>query len=114
MKLRFRAWDEDEKCFYYSDDDLGNFFSSFSYCDITQSTGLFDKNNKEVYDSDIVKCQQGCTHKVIYVYDIGGEYGGGMPGFVLSGLIRNCGRGYAWTGEEEVMGNVYQNPELLK
>jgi hypothetical protein len=37
-------------------------------------------------------------------------YVGGMPAWYLSGLSE----GYAWTGEEEVIGNIYDNPELLE
>lgn len=40
----------------------------------------------------------------------GGTFVGGMPAWYLSGLME----GYAWTGEEEVLGNIYANPELLK
>ena len=33
-----------------------------------------------------------------------------MPAWYLSGLKE----GYAWTGEEEIIGNIYENPELLE
>ena len=39
----------------------------------------------------------------------GGMFGGGMPGWYLSGL----GNGYAWMNSEEVIGNIHENPELL-
>ena len=35
---------------------------------------------------------------------------GGMPAVYLKGLLS----GYAWTGDEEIIGNVYQNPDLLE
>lgn len=86
---------------------------------LMQFTGLLDKNGKEIYEGDVVRCdvgddREGCPHVIEYVMDIGGEYGGGLPGFALRGLLRNGGKGYAWTGREEVIGNVYENPELLK
>ncbi|MFP9042019.1 YopX family protein, partial [Enterococcus faecalis] len=41
---------------------------------------------------------------------LGGTYIGGMPAWYLSGL----NEGYAWTGTEEIIGNIYENPELLE
>ncbi|HGK0074630.1 TPA: YopX family protein, partial [Streptococcus pneumoniae] len=35
---------------------------------------------------------------------------GGMPSIYLKGLLS----GYAWTEDEEIIGNVYENPELLE
>lgn len=80
--------------------------------ELMQSTGLKDKNNKDVYAGDIVRCSRGCPHVVEWRNEIGGKYTGGMPGWYLSGLISGGGEGYAWTGTEEIIGNVYENPEL--
>lgn len=133
--IKFRAWDNHNKRFITLDElqsfgaihvendgvfslspdfrFLSNMMLQKDTFDFQQFTGLLDKNGKEIYEGDIVKCQQGCNHQVIYVHDIGGEFGGGMPGFVLEGLLKNGGKGYAWTGEEEVIGNIYENPDLL-
>jgi uncharacterized phage protein (TIGR01671 family) len=77
---------------------------------LMQSTGLKDKNGVEVFQGDIVKCTRGCPHEVIWLQEYAGMYVGGMPAWYLSGLSE----GYAWTGEEEVIGNIYDNPELLE
>ena len=79
-----------------------------------EDIGFKDKNGGDVYSGYIVTCTKGCPHEVKWFEDNGGTYGGGMPGFNLDGLARNNGRGYAWTGEEEIIGNIYQNSELLK
>lgn len=77
---------------------------------LMQSTGLFDKKGQEVFVGDIIKCTRGCPHEVYLEKEYGGTYVGGMPAIYLKGLLN----GYAWTGDEEIIGNVYQNRELLE
>ena len=74
---------------------------------IMQSTGLYDKNGKEVFVGDIIKCTRGCPHEVYLEKEYGGTYVGGMPAIYLKGIRE----GYAWTGAEEILGNIYENPE---
>ena len=77
---------------------------------LMQSTGLKDKNGKEVFIGDIVKCTRGCSHEVYLEKEYGGTFIGGMPAIYLKGLLS----GYAWTEDEEIIGNIYENPELLE
>ena len=78
--------------------------------ELMQSTGLKDKNGKEVFIGDIIKCMIGCPHEVYLEKEYGGKYIGGMPAIYLKGLRE----GYVWTEHEEVIGNIYENPELLE
>lgn len=78
--------------------------------ELMQSTGLLDKNSKEVFVGDIIKCTRGCPHEVYLEKEYGGTYIGGMPAIYLKGLRE----GYAWTEHEEILGNIYENPELLE
>lgn len=125
MIPKFRAWIKEEKCFadfietirYYSKEiDLcwGGICESdcFDFEDVIlmQSTGLFDKNGKEVFVGDIIKCTRGCLHEVYIEKEYGGTYVGGMPAIYLKGIRE----GYAWTGDEKIIGNIYENPELLE
>lgn len=77
---------------------------------LMQSTVLLDKNGTEVYIGDIIKCSRGCPHEVYLEKEYGGTYIGGMPAVYL----KEIKEGYAWTGSDEVIGNIYENPELLK
>lgn len=77
---------------------------------LMQSTGLKDKNDKEVFVGDIIKCTKGCPYEVYIEKEYAGTFIGGMPAVYLKGL----GEGYAWTEHEEIIGNVYENPELLE
>ena len=78
--------------------------------ELMQSTGLHDKNGKEVFVGDIIKCTRGCPHEVYLEKKYGGTYVGGMPAIYLKGIRE----GYAWTGDEEILGNIYENKELLE
>lgn len=82
----------------------------FDEVDLMQSTGLFDRNGKEVFVGDIIRCTRGCYHEVYLEKEYGGTFIGGMPAIYLKGLSE----GYAWTGDEEIIGNVYENPELVE
>lgn len=122
MIPRFRAWDKTNKKMYLVDEinfnrgefeSIGDgitFLREADEVELMQSTGLLDKNGKDVYIGDIIKCTRGCPHEVYLEKEYGGTYVGGMPAVYLKGLLS----GYAWTGDEEIVGNVYQNRELLE
>ena len=82
----------------------------FDEVKLMQSTGLRDKNGKEVFVGDIIKCTRGCLHEVYIEKEYGGTYFGGMPAVYLKGLRE----GYAWTEHEEIIGNIYENRDLLE
>lgn len=77
-------------------------FDNFS---IQQYTGLKDKNNKEIYEGDICKCRGLGTIETVIVKDIRQ-----IP-VQVSAWPTIYGKE---NGECEVIGNIYQNPELLK
>ena len=131
MKLKFRAWyvlaeemiDEILMISFVRKEIIGKFSDGSTSVPLKfedkrngedvvlmQSTGLFDINGKEVFVGDIVKCTRGCLHEVYLEKEYGGTFIGGVPAVYLKGLSE----GYAWTGYEEIIGNVYENKELLE
>lgn len=122
MIPKFRAWDKWRDRMSVVDriyidtkgvrlyDDFGEYWRDFNDIELMQSTGLKDKNGKEVFIGDIIKCTRGCPHEVYLEKEYGGKYIGGMPAVYLKGLLE----GYAWTGAEEILGNIWENPELLE
>lgn len=79
---------------------------SFDKINLMQCTGLRDKNDVDVYQGDYVKTSacDTCYHEIILTE----KYG--MPMWYLSGIDKE----YFWTGMEEIIGNRYENPELLE
>lgn len=123
MIPKFRAWSKlasrmyivnglyfDRGMVQYANNDNAIRFIKLENIILMQSTGLKDKNGKEVFIGDIIKCTRGCPHEVYLVKEYGGTYIGGMPAIYLKGIRE----GYAWTEHEEILGNIYENPELLE
>lgn len=75
---------------------------------LMQFTGLHDKNNKEIWEGDIVKTINNEIGKV--VFSIGGFWSEYLwphnwdPMYPAELINEKC----------EVIGNIYENPELLK
>lgn len=122
--FKFRAWDKDHKYMEYTDKnlivsfgdngnvdatDLSNIYSTcngMQNFELMQSTGLKDKNGTEIYEGDIVKN----IYDEIYVvkwfdadFHLEEKYNGGFDYLEL------------YSGDnKKVMGNIYENPELLE
>lgn len=93
-------------------------------------TGLLDKNGVEIYEGDVLRKDDPTyweeNEHLIMAEDL--KYWSGGTGYVIRLAFGfdieeiKCGEwafngpeGSEWSGEEvEVIGNIYQNPELLK
>ena len=126
-KLKFRAWLKEERkmvnvetlfiginrlCFgNFKTEDL--FFRDFEEVELMQYTGLKDKNDKEIYEGDIVliKLDETSTwHKTVV---------GFKKGAFIANLIDKEDYVYifhhGFTGDDfEIIGNVYENKNLLE
>ncbi len=135
-EIKFRAWghyyDEPDKMWYYNkwaviegrntlvfEKERGNYVDDSDYYDdmiLMQYTGLKDKNGKEIYEGDIVKKEEwqppmefcGYTVFIVEFNEFAFRY---VP-------LKRFNTGWVVNGFDteliKVIGNIYENPELLK
>lgn len=118
-KKRMIEWESLLKCYGdgESDYDLHAIFSGDENIELMQYTGLKDKNGKEIYEGDIFPCLyafDGCTDHVMHV-----EWNNERSGFFPRWDYAKCNqKGVTKTMYDlinlEIIGNIYENPELLK
>lgn len=112
-EIKFRAWDKEE-CEMLSDvsilddtwDMLNEFLKHKDELAFMQYTGIKDKKGVEIYEGDIYHHgDPRITYTVVWV-------DGGLMG------KQNSSTSYAglesWCDQIEVIGNIYENPELLE
>ena len=93
----------------------GYFGKSCSFDDIifTQSTGLFDKNGKEIFEGDIVVNQYGDVGYIAYLQQEAGFVVVMKKGDYRLGH-RNTGESYEVATNHEIIGNIFENSGLLE
>ena len=120
-ELKFRIWDEEKKEMvgFIKIEDCQTLFricnlndQNSCKCKIVQFTGLYDIENKEIYEGDILEQRSkngNCRLKVVNFesFECGCFCGGnwfGM-GFVIDEMQAD---------KIKIIGNIYENPELLE
>lgn len=129
MTPKFRAWDRltgkifpvgiidySIQAVYIEEPNGLDSCRNFDEIELMQSTGLEDKNGREIYEGDIVRYKLGrniFTEVVAYDKESAGF---GVVYNGVDGIIFSFGE--LWEDIDlhnlEVIGNKYNNPELLK
>ena len=119
-EIKFRAWNDESNAMGYftlkelaSSSDTTNLITA--ECPVMQFTGLKDKNRKKIYEGDIVRLSDNVIHEGILVKCIWNENRIGFIYEFLTGKNKSkCTDMVDDWRKYEVIGNIYENPELLK
>ena len=97
-------WIEERKKWLHFDDD---------YECIMQSTGLFDEKGVEIFEGDVVRQvrTQPTTENEIIIGVVTMIEGAWL---IMNDCEQLASKLWSETDENEIIGNIYENPELLE
>ena len=120
--LKFRAWDKANKEMlkidvidFFSEEIMvleDDFIMKFSDVVLMQSTGLFDKNGVEIFEGDIVRTY-GNDYTPIYSKGIYMALNVSQIKLPKENWSFSTQFNIVWRDGGEVIGNIYENKEML-
>ena len=132
MTPKFRAWDKHSQKMFANDELIiwnNNVYANDSKkltCNnlkgwsiddeyLMQSTGLKDKNGKEIFEGDIVRMRNPRDRRQIGMFQVVRVANSPMLGLLDKELTTEIFNLYEhMRNYYEVKGNIYENPELLE
>ena len=116
-EIKFRAWDKKNKCWFKTELEFYGFHlwgectllcppnaNDLQNLEVTQFTGLKDRNGKEIYEGDIL------TDNIVV------KWRDDWASFALDkyGWMHDHYFGEGVNAKDiEIIGNIYENPDLL-
>lgn len=101
--IPYYMWDEDKFQCPVDENTIG------------QYTGLKDKNGKEIYEGDIIGCYNPDIKHLIFYNEKQGRFMAALNGDIENDFVGVCGLDDSrWNASKEVIGNIHDNPELIK
>lgn len=124
MQNRFRVWDG-KRLLEFPDITEWDFKDYNDFIKACQDggkpplkpTGLLDKKEKEIWEGDICKVRICDDYEHQYreeVVQIKFEHAAFTPAFLMGSLYHDQEDRPIYYRDFEVLGNIYENPELLK
>jgi len=118
-EIKFRAWDKKAKKFMFWDEVQKEHFNGVydNNFEFQQYTGIKDKNGKELYEGDFVINPFYAKADPV-IYEIKWEFMGFdcysiKHNYLDNREVRQHPFGFKNSGEVEIIGNIYENSELL-
>lgn len=101
-EIRFRCWNKNTKKMTPS-------LLEVKDIELMQYTGLKDKNGKEIYEGDVcINLELPCSESFVC------RYSNEFAMFEFWNEETETGLGCAAYDELEIIGNIYENPELIR
>ncbi len=112
-EIKFRAWSNVEMTTSDKYPSMSEFWLDCCECEIMQYTGLKDRNGIDIYEGDILKYKEEKEHSTHRIY-FDSDKARFWDKRIEDGDSNSAHYGFDFVEDCEIIGNIYENPELLK